>query len=213
MVGDGLQNAAVALLGTGEVVLVLEDDSEIDEAAERWRIPLQRLLVTGLGFRIVAQAVVDHAEGEQGARVAGITGDGLLICSCNLGDRRPGVGQKACLCSPEVGRRGPFAGDGIQFFAGVVVPAARPQRLGCGCHARHRVVAGLAGGGERLAGLVVGADGGVGQTLMEEGERPTVTRPQRLESVFRSAEQPLADAEPHRRRRAPLGAGLEFPHR
>ena len=76
-----------------------------------------------------------------------------------------------------------------------------------------KVAPSATGGGERLAGLVVGADGCVGQTLMEEGERPTVTRPQRLESVFRSAEQPLADAEPHRRRRAPLGAGLEFPHR
>ena len=212
MIGNRLQDPSVALLRPREVVLVFEDDAEVDEAAERGRIPLQRLLVAGLSLFVVAEAVVDHAEGEQGARMARIAAHSLFVGRGHLLDRGPRIGQEAALGSPEFGGAGRLAGNRVEFLVGFAVLAARPERFGSRSHARCRVVASLAGGRERLARLVVGGDRCVGETLMEECQCAAVSRPQGFQRILGSAEQPLADTEPHRGGRAAIGARLQIPH-
>ena len=60
MVWKHLKHPLVAPLGLGEIIPVFVEQAEVDQAAERGGIPLQRTLVAIDGLVVVPEPVVHH---------------------------------------------------------------------------------------------------------------------------------------------------------
>ena len=218
MVGNGLENPAIALLGLGKVVAVFVHDAEIQQRPQRCRVSVKGPLVAGLRLVVVAGAIVEDTECKQGVRMAWVDGDRLFKCLGHLAGGAAAVGQDRPLRSPIVGglvgRIAILARcHGIDGLVGLVEIASSPQGLCCRRAADNGVVARLFRRFKRLLRLVECLQSDVGKTLMVESQRAAVGGSQRVESLAVAAQQILADAEPHRRGRTAVARLLQFADR
>ena len=209
MVGIGLQHAAIALLGLGEVVVVFVEEPKVDQGPDARRIAGQRPLVVSAGVVFVADTIGDHAHQKQRGRVAGIDRDRLFE---RLGDLRrgvPGVSQHAGTGRPVIGRRLALAPEAIEFLDRLVDFSDQSERLGRGRHAGCGVVAGLPRRLEEFGSLLVATLGHVSHGLVKQRQSAAVCGLQGFKRSAGLPEQSLADAEFHRRSGAAVGRRLE----
>ena len=93
MVRKGLEDSAVALLGLRELVAILVQDAEVDQAADARRVALQGLLVAGRCLVVVSEPIVQHSHLKERAGVAGIDGNRPFQGSENVVLRAAGGGE------------------------------------------------------------------------------------------------------------------------
>ncbi len=139
-----------------------------------------------------------------------VDGQSLLVGRRDLADSGLAIGEKIAAGHPEIG--GILGRKLVDGGGGVVMTTGGPERAGDAGDARPGVIAGLLGGLEALAGLVVCGQRRVGQGLVEQGEGAPVGGAQRLDGLGHAAEQLLADAQADGGGRAAFGVGFQLAH-